>query len=131
MQSDRFLVSLTNCTILHTFFCHFRYEEVCKPGYNFETGKFTMKTGHFTQVVWKSSKELGIGKATGTHDGVPCTYIVARYRPPGNYQGKFQTEVQRGSFTKEVCKNLPIKRNKLPLRPGRRRQWKTLSFGRQ
>ena len=90
-----------------------------------------MKTGHFTQVVWKSSKELGIGKATGTHDGVPCTYIVARYRPPGNYQGKFQTEVQRGSFTKEVCKNLAIKRYKLPLRPGRRRQWKTLSFGRQ
>lgn len=70
-----------------------------------------MKTGHFTQVVWSSSRELGIGKATGTHDGVPCTYIVARYRPAGNYEGQFQTEVKKGSFTEDVCKNLATKRD--------------------
>ena len=76
-----------------------------------------MKTGHFTQVVWSSSREFGIGKATGTHDGIPCTYIVARYRPPGNFDGQFQTEVKRGSFTKEVCENLASKRNEFPSRP--------------
>ena len=108
----------------------FRYEEVCKPGYDFEDGKFTMTTGHFTQVVWSSSRQLGIGKATGSHDGVPCTYIVARYKPAGNFEGQFQTEVKRGSFTEEVCKGLATKRSNFPLKQKQRKNWKTLSKNR-
>ena len=65
-----------------------------------------MQTGHFTQVVWKKSKELGIGKATATHNGIPCTYVVGRYRPPGNYEGKFDDNVVKGSFNKGMCKEL-------------------------
>ena len=65
-----------------------------------------MGTGHFTQVVWKGSKELGIGKATGKKNGMYCTYIVGRYRPPGNFQGKFQQNVARGSFNKDICNTL-------------------------
>lgn len=36
--------------------------------------------GHFTQVVWKGTKELGVGLATDGHK----IYVVAQYRPPGN-----------------------------------------------
>ena len=83
-----------------------RYEEVCKPGYDFSTGKFDFGTGHFTQVVWKGSTELGIGKAVGKKNGMFCTYIVGRYRGPGNYQGRFQNNVAKGSFTKSICDKL-------------------------
>jgi len=54
--------------------------------------------GHFTQVVWKGSTEVGAGIAYGKRiekvtnaDGVEeekvynAVYIVGRYKPPGNY----------------------------------------------
>jgi glioma pathogenesis-related protein 2 len=31
--------------------------------YSFGTGGFSSKTGHFTQVVWKESTKMGVGKA--------------------------------------------------------------------
>lgn len=36
--------------------------------------------GHFTQVVWKSSTELGVGMATNGKK----VYVVGQYRPAGN-----------------------------------------------
>ncbi|XP_059149268.1 uncharacterized protein LOC131936348 [Physella acuta] len=47
-------------------------------------------TGHFTQVVWKSSKQLGMGKAK-TSDGK--VFAVGSYRPPGNYVGNYKENV--------------------------------------
>lgn len=41
-----------------------------------------LNAGHFTQVVWKGSRELGVGMAKG-HDAL---YVVANYNPPGNNQ---------------------------------------------
>ena len=49
--------------------------------------------GHFTQVVWKDSIKLGIGKATGKIDKLFCTWVVGRYSPAGNVMGKFQENV--------------------------------------
>lgn len=49
--------------------------------------------GHFTQVVWKSTKKLGVGIASVKHGFWTTTYIVARYSPPGNYNGRFKQEV--------------------------------------
>ena len=49
--------------------------------------------GHFTQVVWKDSIKLGIGKATGKIDQMFCTWAVGRYAPAGNVMGKFQENV--------------------------------------
>ena len=46
--------------------------------------------GHFTQVIWKSSSRLGVGYARSRGGTV---YVVANYDPPGNFQGKFQTDV--------------------------------------
>jgi len=49
-------------------------------------------TGHFTQVVWKDSKEFGIAKAL-CKDG--SSYVVANYEPAGNYLGQFDKNIQK------------------------------------
>jgi pathogenesis-related protein 1 len=36
--------------------------------------------GHFTQVIWKTSKELGCGTANGV--------VTCQYSPPGNWAGR-------------------------------------------
>ncbi|XP_060064314.1 Golgi-associated plant pathogenesis-related protein 1-like [Ylistrum balloti] len=58
--------------------------------YNFATGGFSMETGHFTQVVWKGSKELGTGYARDDHGKA---VVCCNYRPCGNVEGCFGTEV--------------------------------------
>ena len=45
---------------------------------------------HFTQLVWKSTKEFGIGKA---HTRGGKLIVVANYRPSGNIIGQFQENV--------------------------------------
>jgi len=74
------------------------YNEVCQPGYNFDSGGFSGGTGHFTQVVWKESTELGIGRAETQQSGMKCAYIVGRYRPAGNMMGDFANNVVKGRF---------------------------------
>ncbi|XP_062841610.1 GLI pathogenesis-related 2, like [Trichomycterus rosablanca] len=66
------------------------YNEVNQ--YNFNQAGFSSSTGHFTAMVWKSSKKLGVGKAVAS-DG--STFVVARYFPAGNItnQGHFQANV--------------------------------------
>ena len=71
---------------------------MCEPGYNFASGGFSGGTGHFTQVVWKRSTELGIGRAEVQQNGMKCAYIVGRYKPAGNFQGAFGDNVKQGSF---------------------------------
>uniref|UniRef100_A0A8C2D7Z2 GLI pathogenesis-related 2 n=1 Tax=Cyprinus carpio TaxID=7962 RepID=A0A8C2D7Z2_CYPCA len=48
-------------------------------------------TGHFTQVVWKDTNEVGVGLAT---DG-NTTFVVGQYLPPGNISnaGYFERNV--------------------------------------
>ncbi|XP_071948293.1 uncharacterized protein [Antedon mediterranea] len=64
------------------------YSEVSK--YDFCDPRFKSGIGHFTQVVWKGSKELGVGKAI-TKDGK--VIFVANYKPPGNMSGDFDKNV--------------------------------------
>ena len=91
-----------------------RYEELCNPGYNFNSGQFTMGTGHFSQLVWKDTRDLGVGLAVAVRDGIRCAYIVGRYKPPGNYQGQFQRQVLRGNYDKGICDTISAKRAALP-----------------
>ena len=42
--------------------------------------------GHYTQMVWDSTKYIGMGSAISSDGKV---YVVARYNPPGNYIGQF------------------------------------------
>ena len=76
---------------------------MCDPGYNFNSGGFSGGTGHFTQVVWKESMVLGIGRAETTQNAMKCAYIVGRYKPAGNMIGQFQQNVLKGSFDGSYC----------------------------
>lgn len=65
------------------------YDEVNKPGYNFDHAGFSHGTGHFTQVVWRGTTQVGM-----SFDATGC-YIVANYFPAGNMTGAFQRNVLR------------------------------------
>jgi hypothetical protein len=62
-----------------------------------------MNTGHFTQVVWQDSTELGIGKATGKMGQMACVYVVGRYNTAGNFNNMFGQQVLRGAFDQSYC----------------------------
>ncbi|EDO41919.1 predicted protein, partial [Nematostella vectensis] len=49
--------------------------------------------GHFTQIVWKDTRRLGVAIARIKRGLWYSTYIVARYSPPGNYNGEFTQQV--------------------------------------
>ena len=55
------------------------YNEI--KDYNFNNPGFTNNTGHFTQVVWKGSKQVGFGYAQSSNGG---HFGVANYYPAGN-----------------------------------------------
>lgn len=57
--------------------------------YNYRNPVFSMKTGHFTQLVWQSTTKVGVGVAIA--NGNLC--LVMNYDPPGNYKGQFQSNV--------------------------------------
>ena len=42
-------------------------------------------TGHYTQMVWKNTAQVGIGQANCAGGG---SVIAAEYHPPGNYMGE-------------------------------------------
>lgn len=63
-----------------------------EPDYDYSGTGNVMKAGHFTQVVWKGSEELGIGKAL---DKKGKLLVVCNYRPSGNMMGRFADNVAR------------------------------------
>ncbi|CAF3090479.1 unnamed protein product [Rotaria socialis] len=67
------------------------YDEVAL--HNFRRPTFSAKTGHFTQLVWKSSKLLGAGIAFSADKRT--VYVVTNYYPAGNMMGP-------GSFERNV-----------------------------
>ncbi len=75
---------------------------MCDTGYDFISGQ-PGSSGHFTQLVWKGSNQLGVGRAEAKRDGVICTYVVARYRPAGNFLGEFNRNVFKGGFDASQC----------------------------
>ena len=65
------------------------YEEHDK--YNYSNPGFSSTTGHFTQIVWQNSKEMGAGKAVSSSG---AQFVVARYQPPGNVRGQYPENVK-------------------------------------
>ncbi|KAK4473226.1 hypothetical protein MN116_004400 [Schistosoma mekongi] len=65
--------------------------------HNFDQ-QYQSDTGHFTQVIWKSTTKAGFGIQHST-DG-HHVYIVGRYLPAGNVQGKFKENVPRPNSRK-------------------------------
>jgi len=59
---------------------------------------FNPKTGHFTQLIWKETKNLGVAQANLPSTGAAVkniTIVVARYIPVGNwaYKSSFKENV--------------------------------------
>ena len=67
------------------------YDFQSKPIYN-------PKCGHFTQVIWVSSKEVGLGKATSSNG---MSFVVARYSPAGNNLNEFENNIKPPTENKD------------------------------
>lgn len=63
------------------------YDEV--KHYQFPTGGFSMQTGHFTQVVWRQTTQIGC--AVTACNGIDIW--VCEYDPPGNVDTLYQQNV--------------------------------------
>lgn len=62
-------------------------KKLYRPGTVFSASQ--MKAGHYTQMVWRSSDQIGAGMAvcrTGRYKG--WTILVCNYAPPGNVSGQ-------------------------------------------
>ena len=68
----------------------FRYDKEI-PHYDYNNHGFKSGTGHFTQVVWKTTTKVGCAVAYAA-DG-KSTFVVAKYEKPGNYFGQFAANV--------------------------------------
>lgn len=60
--------------------------------YDFNKATFSSCTGHFTQLVWVNTQQVGFGVAKAK-DG--SYYGVANYYPAGNYLGQFAENVKK------------------------------------
>jgi len=58
---------------------------------------YQAKSGHFSQLVWKSSKEVGFGFAKSPRKSANGNevYVVAMYSPAGNVVKQFKENVQK------------------------------------
>ena len=68
------------------------YNEESNYKYNLES--FQKGTNHFTQMIWKSSKEFGFAYKFQNNR----TYGVALYYPSGNKFGEFQKNVGKKKY---------------------------------
>ena len=63
------------------------YDEVAH--YRFPDGGFSMQTGHFTQVVWRRTAQVGCGRSHCKDMDI----WVCEYDPPGNWEGQYRENV--------------------------------------
>ncbi|MEW6491200.1 MAG: CAP domain-containing protein [Cyanobacteriota bacterium] len=54
------------------------------PGNSFPDSCQGGDCGHYTQIIWSKTKEVGCGLASSAEND----YFVCQYNPPGNYQGQ-------------------------------------------
>lgn len=64
------------------------YSQMSK--YDFSHTKHSMDTGHFTQMIWRNSKVVGIGKSKSLDGAI---VVVAFYHPAGNIAGAFSINI--------------------------------------
>ncbi|CAG5094419.1 Oidioi.mRNA.OKI2018_I69.XSR.g13541.t1.cds [Oikopleura dioica] len=90
------------------------YENAVKNWYNertryfYQMAMFTPMTGHFTQIVWKSTTAVCMAHAYSDEDNL---YIVARYSEGGNTVGEFRENVlplkSNEAYAQDECERIP------------------------
>ncbi|CAG0899961.1 unnamed protein product [Cyprideis torosa] len=66
-------------------------EEIYRPHYGkIPPSNIRKLTHHFTQVVWKGTKHIGVGRAQGRSG---TWYVVVHYWPPGNKKSEYPHQV--------------------------------------
>lgn len=78
--------------------------------YNFRKGDFSKDTGHFTQLVWKNTTDVGCGRRWCGDE--KRWYLACEYWPRGNVMGQFlamvQSEVTSGAPRERSAVNLGV-----------------------
>jgi hypothetical protein len=67
------------------------YEEV--GNYDFSEPRFSEDTGHFTQVVWDGTTDVGCAYVLCDRPNVRGWYLACEYDPRGNTEGNFDENV--------------------------------------
>ncbi len=82
-------LAISTAEISYEYSTELWYSE--KPDYDYSTNSCIggAMCGHYTQIIWKNSTEIGCGSAinqTGTYQG--GNVVVCKYNPAGNYIGQ-------------------------------------------
>jgi uncharacterized protein YkwD len=75
---------LTPAQTVGSWYSEVKHYDFGKPGFN-------MRTGHFTQVVWARSTQLGCGLSRCSNG---MSIVVCNYSPAGNFQGRYRQNVK-------------------------------------
>jgi uncharacterized protein YkwD len=79
-----------------SYYIYLWYDEI--KSYDFNNPGFSTTTGHFTQVVWADSLQIGCGwvSSCGSTLGSDYpNYLACEYYPYGNVDGEYATQVPR------------------------------------
>ncbi|KAI9158977.1 Protein PRY2 [Paramyrothecium foliicola] len=69
--------------------------------YDFGDAEFDEETGHFTQLVWKNTTDVGCGRRLCGERG---WYLACEYWPRGNVAEQFEAEVEEQEGTAGISK---------------------------
>jgi len=64
--------------------------------YKFENPGFSPETGHFTQLIWRSTTKIGYGISRSGSN----TYVVMQFDPCGNVNNQFDQNVLSKTISK-------------------------------
>lgn len=64
-------------------------------------GQFSKSAGHFTQIVWKKTQQIGVAIVGNSARG---SYVVVDYYPRGNVIGSFFQNVPKISKDSVKCR---------------------------
>jgi len=69
---------------------------------------FNSQIGHYTQVVWKGTQQVGCGRfvrgGSQCSNSAPCL-LTCNYYPPGNMQGRFSSNVNAPVKSQSQCES--------------------------